>query len=108
MTKNLFKMVKTIKTEIKLYEYDELNEESKNKAFAEHENFLREGNIIKKYDNMDEWTEEDIKEYVEDSIRLNEYLFFESGEMAHICTYTGKQEKAGTTEFYFQGKTYII
>lgn len=111
--------MKTIKTEIKLYDYDELSEESKEKAFHKHEDFLRsypaeyeyedkEGNIIKKYDNMDEWTDEEIKDYVEDSIRINEYLFFESGEMAHITHFTGKHEKAGTTEFYLNGKIYIL
>lgn len=111
--------MKTIKTEINLYEYDELNWKAKEKAFNEHEVFLRchsgeyeeegeNGEIIVKYDNMDEWSAEDIKDFVEDSIRINEYLFFESGEMAHICHFTGKHEKAGTTEFYFQGKTYIL
>ena len=107
--------MKTIKAEIKLYEYDELDEKTKEKVFDEHEQFLREnpqtyedneGN--EKYDNMDEWTQEDIKEYVEDNIRINEYLFFENGEMANITHFTGKHEKAGTTEFYFGGKTYIL
>ena len=109
--------MKTI--EINLYSYDELNEEAKNKAFNEHKYFLEcnpqtyededeDGNIITKYDNMDEWTQEDIKEYVEDSININKYLYFENGEMANITHFTGKHEKAGTTEFYFLGKTYLI
>jgi hypothetical protein len=113
------KQMKTIKTEIKLYSYDELSEESKNKAFEEHKYFLEcnpsdyetedeNGNIMKKYDNMDEWTEADIKEYVQDSININEYLFFESGEMANITHFTGKHEKAGTTEFFFNGEVYLI
>lgn len=105
----------TIKTEIKLYTYNELSERAKRKAFEEHEYFLRcnpqtyeddEGN--EKYDNMDEWTEKDIKEYVEDSININKYLFFESGKIAHITHFTGEHEKAGTTEFYFNGETYIL
>jgi hypothetical protein len=111
--------MKTIQTEIKLYEYEELSKDAKDKAFAEHEDFLRwhpaeyeeedeAGNIITKYDNMDEWIEEEIKEHVEESIRINEYLFFENGEMAHITHFVGEHEKAGTTEFYFNGKTYII
>jgi len=85
--------MKTIKTEIKLYKYDELEKESKEKAFNEHKDFLRSN---------------EIKEDVEESIRINEYWFFECGEMAHTTHFTGKHEKAGTTEFYFQGKTYII
>jgi hypothetical protein len=109
------KQMKTIKTEINLYSYDELNEESKNKAFKEHKYFLESNpsqyedeNGVMQYNNMNEWTQEDIKEYVEDSINANEYLFFENGEMAHITHFTGKHEKAGTIEFYLNGKTYIL
>jgi hypothetical protein len=108
-------MVKTIKTEVKLYSYDELSEESKNKAFENHKYFLEcnpsqyeDKNGVVQYDNMDEWTQQDIKEFVEDSINANEYLFFESGEMAHITHFTGKHEKAGKTEFYFNGNVYLI
>ena len=93
-------------TTINLYEYDELNEEAKNKAFEEHEIFLREnpsiyededenGDIIEKYNNMDEWTLQEIKEYVEHSIRINEYLFYSTGELARTLYYTGKHERAG-------------
>ena len=108
-----------IKIEIKLYKYDELKKDAKKLAFETQEYFLRcnpstyededeEGNIIEKYDNMEEWKEEDIKEYVEESLRINNYLFFEDGEQAHITHFTGKHKKAGTTEFYFLGKTYIL
>ena len=111
--------MKTIKTEINLYEYDELNEKATERAFNEHEEFLNlnpstyeeedeNGEIITKYDNMSKWGQEDIKSYVEESIKINEYLFFESGEMAHITHFTGEHEKAGKTEFYFSGKTYEI
>ena len=83
--------MKTIKIEIKLYSYNELNEEAKNKASEEHEEFLREnldtyeeenenGDIITKYDNMSKWTQEDIKDYVEESINANKYLFFETAK----------------------------
>ena|SRR3990167_2442268 len=108
----------TIKTKINLYKYNELSEKARLKAFDEHEEFLRlnpaeyetedEKGVIIKYDNLDEWTEEEIKEYVEESIGANEYLFFESGEQAHITHFTGKHEKSGTTEFYFMGETYKI
>ena len=102
--------MKTIKTEINLYSYDELKEESKEKAFIEHEDFLNqlgeefeneEGVLIKEYPNHN-------KEEVEDSLRINEYLFFESGELANITHFTGEHEKAGTTEFYFNNKIYIL
>lgn len=112
-------MVKTIKTEIKLYEYKELDEKAKETAFNSHLNFLYEnpaeyededenGNIITKYDNMDEWTGEELKKYVEESIEINKYLFFKDGKMADIIHFTDKHKKAGTTEFYLGGKTYIL
>jgi restriction endonuclease S subunit len=102
--------MKTIKTEINLYSYDELKEKAKDKAFIEHEDFLNqlgeefeneEGVLIKEYVKHD-------KEEVEDSLRINEYLFFESGEIAHIMHFTGEHEKAGTTKFYFNDKVYIL
>jgi hypothetical protein len=102
--------MKTIKVEINLYSYDELKEKSKEFAFNQHEDFLNsceeeyeneEGVLIKEYVEHD-------KEEVEDSLRINEYLFFESGEMANITHFTGEHEKAGKTEFYFFGKTYLL
>ena len=104
---------------VELFRYDELNPEAREKAFDEHEQFLREnpstyededenGNIIEKYDNMDDWTLEEVKEYVEDSIRINEYWFFSNGEMADTVCYTGKHEKAGTTELTFLGNTFVL
>jgi len=102
--------MKTIKIEIKLYEYDELEEEAKKRAFNEHKGFLDsmeeeveniKGELIKEFVEHE-------KEDVEDSIRINEYLFFKDGEMADICYFTGKHEKTGTTEFYFNGEIYII
>ena len=102
--------MKTIKTEINLYEYDELNKNAKEKAFYEHKEFLdsleqeyenNKGELIKEFIDHN-------KESVEDSIRMNEYLFFDNGEMAHIIHFTGKHKKSGITEFYFNGKTYIL
>jgi len=102
--------MKNIKVEIGLYQYDELKEESKIKAFEEHEGFLNslpvdyeneKGELIEEYIKHD-------KEAVEYSIRINEYWFFKNGDMADCVTYTGKHEKSGTTEFKFQEKIYLI
>ena len=99
-----------VNTIIKLYSYDELKDKAKERAFNEHKDFLdsceeesenEQGELIKEYVDHDE-------EIVEDSLRINEYLFFKDGEMADICIFTGKHEKTGTTEFYFNGETYII
>ena len=111
--------MKKLNIEIELYEYDELDEKAKEKAFCEHEHFLIEnpstyededenGNIIMKYENIDEWTYQDIKEYVEDSIRINEYLFFKDGSLADITHYTGKHDKVGLTELKLCGNIYIV
>ena len=112
-------MVKTIKTEIKLYAYDELKEDAQNKAFDKHLNFLsympyeyetedENGAIVEKVDDILNWESDQIKEYVEDSIRINKYLFFENGEMAEITHYTGNHNKSGKTEFKFLNKVYEI
>lgn len=86
-------MVKEIK--IKIYEYDELSEDAKIKAFEDHAYFIEcnpqeyednEGNI--KRDDYSKWSEQEFKEYVEENIRINEYLFFANGEQAHATTYT--------------------
>ncbi len=102
--------MKKIKAEIKLYQYDELNEKGKEKAFDEHKEFL--DGTEEEYENengemIKEFIEHD-KESVEDSIIINEYLFFENGEMADTITYTGKHEKAGTTEFKFMDVVYVL
>jgi len=107
--------MKTIKIKISLYEYKELTGEAKEKAFEDQRIFLynnpqeyEDKNGLMKLDNMDEWTEENIKEYVEDCINANEYLYFVTGEMADTIHYFGKHEKAGITEFKFQGLVYKI
>lgn len=83
--------MKKIKIELELFKYDELEGEAKKKAFDEHYIFL--SSIPYDYE-----TEDEIKEYVEDSITINEYLFFKNGEMADITHYTGKHPKEGKTE----------
>ncbi|MHA1690015.1 MAG: hypothetical protein ACTSU7_00125 [Candidatus Heimdallarchaeaceae archaeon] len=107
--------METVKVEIRLMKYDELMSSAQDKAYEEHLNFLESSNydFDAKEDeemifNFLESTEEEIREYVEDSIRINEYLFFQSGEIANCTTYTGKHEKAGITEFIFQDKVYTI
>ena len=103
-------MVKEINVKVKLFQYDDLNEEAKNRAFEEHKSFLwdmgqefetDEGELKTDYSEPD-------KETVEESIEINNYWFFESGEMAKTTTYTGKHEKAGITEFTLFGEVYTL
>lgn len=107
--------MKTIKTEINLFQYDELKGKAKERAFNEHFNFIRDnpseyenddGEMV--YEDYSKWKEEDFREMIEDSIKINNYWFFENGEMAKCVTYTGKHEKAGITELNFQNKVYKI
>ena len=98
--------MKTIKAEINLYEYGELKDGAREKAFYEHKDFL--DSQKEEYENeegvlISEYLEHN-KEEVEESIKANEYLFFENGEIAHTIHF----DKTGTTEFYFNGKTYIL
>jgi len=81
---------------IKLYKYDELGDYAKDRAFYEHRSFLisnpseyeDENGNIKYFDELYY-----NKEVVEESIRINEYLFFYNGDMANITQFTGKNKK---------------
>jgi len=98
--------MKIIKAEVELYEYDELNEESREKAFNEHFDFLIGfADSESAFKGMSLKNERD---YVEDSLRINEYLFFNDGELASCVTYTDGHEKTGITEFTFKGKVYEV
>ena len=96
---------KEIKVNLKLYSYEELKEDAKEKAFNEHETFLYS---VEEDFNMNNLNSKELKEYVEDSILCNEYLFFSNGKLANCTTYTGKHEKTGITELNFHGKTYTL
>ena len=100
---------------LELFQYDELTGDAKIKAFDQQETFLRMNPAqyeddygVMQYDNMDVWTLEDIKEYVEECIRINEYLYFKDGTMASCITYCGDHPKAGITELKYNGEIYII
>jgi hypothetical protein len=90
-----------IKIEIELFTYNELNEKAKEKAFNEHYEFL----CITAEEHK---TEESIYEGVEESININDYLFFNDGELANTTHFCGEHPKAGKTEFTFKDKIYEI
>jgi translation elongation factor EF-Ts len=95
---------------INLYSFNELSKEAKERAINEHLEFM--DSLPEESENEDgEMVEEYVEHSEEDaieSIDVNQYLFFEDGEMAHILTYVGGHKRAGTTEFFFHGKTYDI
>jgi hypothetical protein len=84
---------------INLYEFGELNSDARVRAINEQTIFLnsidREGRTFE--DSV-----------AIESIEANEYLFFIDGTMAHCTTYTGKHEKAGTTEFHLHGANFLL
>ncbi len=82
---------------INLYSFDELTEQAQEKAIQDHAEFLAQ-----------EEEEEFSRDDVIDNIIINNYLFFEDGELAHITEYTGKHPKSGTLEFHFHGRTFDI
>lgn len=107
--------MKELKINLKLYEYDELDDKAKERAFDDEYYFLLEnpaeyeddeGNM--QYDDMEKWTSDDIKDYVEDCIRANEYLYYSNGEMAEITRYTGGHIKAGLVELKLAGQTFKL
>ena len=96
--------------EIKLYKFNELSEEAKEKAIDEHKVFL-DSILFDFQDEEGEMQEEYIdhtEEQVIESIEINEYLFFSDGKLANTTTYTGKHEKAGTTELKIGNDIYVI
>jgi len=95
---------------IKIYEFKELGNISKDSAIMEHGIFLdslpvefedENGNLKEEYI---EHTENDIIE----SIEANEYLFFYDGSMASCVTYCGQHPKKGVTELNFKGEIYTL
>lgn len=102
--------MKTLQIELTLYNFEELSETAKQIAIYEHGIFLNQfpqecqnekGEMYREYIDH---TEAEIIE----SITINEYLFFQTGNLASVTTYTGKHEKAGISELTLEGKIYTL
>ena len=116
--------MKSFIVEVKIFNLNELNETSKQKAIEKHRNFLlsemqtsdfisgveeydTEENLEKEYDaQYDYYLEND--EPIIESIEMNDYYYYEDGKMANVVTYCGKHEKAGTSEFKHNGEIYTF
>lgn len=101
------KTTKTMKkATITLFEFKELNEDGKRRAIEEHQDFLN--NELKEFEDENGEMQTEYRDHSEEetieSIELNEYLFFHSGNLANCVTYTGKHPKAGITELKFEGQ----
>jgi hypothetical protein len=85
---------------INLYSFAELDKTAANIAISNHQDFL---NTLEPLEGEDK--EPTSREYARENIKINEYLFFQDGTLAHCTTYTGKHGKSGKTEFHFHGST---
>ena len=98
---------------INLYDFKELEIQAQEEAISNHMDFLNSMSFDD-VDNDDEGDDfyiidnNEDREIVIDSILVNAYLFYKDGSLASCTTYTGKHEKAGTTEFKLGGETYNI
>lgn len=84
---------------INLFNFDELNQKAKEKAITDHAEFLLE---------VDGEEKERTREEVIENIIINEYWFFEDGELAHVTRYTGKHPEAGKEIFHFHGRIFEL
>ena len=86
-----------IKVDVRLYQFEELSLVAQTKAI---DWFLAgsEENI----------SDDDAYDYAKEMILANEYWFFGSGLIADTISYVGEHEKAGVTEFNFDGKIYVL
>ena len=94
---------------INLYEFNELEVQAQEEAISNHMAFLND--ISFDEDDLDHWyiiDNNDDREIVIENILANAYLFYKDGSLASCTTYTGRHEKAGTTEFKLGGETYNI
>ena len=76
----------------------------------EHKDFL--DSVEVEYENekgelIEEFIEHE-KEEVEESIRINKYLFYKTGEMVDSVEYTGNHKRAGEIEINLKGDVHLI
>jgi len=107
--------MKNVTVKINLYSYNELSGIAKKKAFIQHYQFLRDfpekyedENGEMKFVDISEWDVNEILEYVEESIMINDYLFYENGELANTLTYINENGRKDKTELWIGGKVVSI
>lgn len=90
-------------TQLKYDEHE--GEEYENEMMEIEDKFLN--GLLSDYTDMlqEQLKYEESEEAAKETIKANDYFFFQDGELAHCITYCGKHEKAGITEFNFHGQT---
>lgn len=101
--------MKSIQTTINLYSFSELTGKSRQRAIEEHRCFLLDVTSIKHFEYEEDFYStlefyENEDEGIIESIEINDYMFFEDGELASVTHYT----KTGITEFTFKGQVYVL
>ncbi len=98
---------------IKLFRLAELDEDARERALEEHRDFLVTVYSDDMYDSSFEMTQEKYEnelteDEVIDSIDINDYLYYASGEMAHTIQFTGGHARSGERILKHQGEEYSI
>lgn len=98
---------------ITLYSLNELNKEAKNKAIAEHKEFLIDTFSDDLYDasyNMtrSKYAKQLTKADIIENIEINDYFFFSNGKQAHVVQFCGQHPRAGERVFYFEDAEYTF
>lgn len=98
---------------IKLFSLAELSSEAREITLDEHREFLVSVYSDDMYDESLEMTQEiyenELTEIdVVESIDINDYLYYQSGEMAHTIRFTGKHPRSGERILKHQGEEYTI
>ena len=107
---------------LNLYTLDELNEAARARAIEDHRHWLLNNMTVEDFegcgdpelDTPESMYNEEYNyiltedEGVIESIEINEYLFFENGEMAWTINYCGNHPRAGESVLRFGGKEYSI
>ena len=109
---------------INLYLFEELSPKAQARAIEDHRQFELE--VMEPYDFISGDPEYDTDESLNEAYRcqreyylnndepiienilMNEYLFYESGELATTVTYCGKHKLSGETHFLFNNREYLI
>src|SRR3972149_5406197 len=105
--------MKTVDIRVRLYSFSELVEHAKERAINEHRNFLLSVESVDNFEYPEDYEMtmryyEDNDEPIIENIEANEYLYFDSGELANCITYTGTHPESGKTEFIYKGVYYLL
>jgi hypothetical protein len=96
--------MKTATLKIDLYQFNELNKEAQAFAIDKHINFLSMENESRNEEEAEPLTED----YAKESILINEYYFYEDGELANVTKFTGKHPLSGSEVYEHKGQRIFL